>query len=126
MAKILIVDDERDVVYAIRQLLTARRHELREATNGLTGLELFQTQFFDLIITDLGMTGMDGVSFLYEVRQLDPSIPVIVLTTCSTRRADGETMGKGAWTYLDKPCESSEVLSAVERVLSMARSHTAA
>lgn len=126
MAKILIVDDERDVVYAIRQLLTAHRHELREATNGLTGLELFQTQFFDLIITDLEMTGMDGVSFLHEVRQLDPSIPVIVLTTCSSLRAAVETMGNGAWTYLYKPCESSEVLSAVERVLSMARSHSAA
>lgn len=117
MAKILIVDDDHEVMHVIRQLLTVHRYDTRTAPNGLAGLQLFQTQFFDLIITDLHMPCMDGISFLREVKQLDPAMPVIILTAYASLKAAVETMGNGSLTYLSKPFEKSELLNAVQDIV---------
>ena len=122
MARILIVDDERDVLLALRQLLTQHGHETREATNGLAGLELFQNQFFDLVITDLKMPCMDGLSFLREMEKLDPAMPVIVLTAYSALKGAVEERGRGAYVQVAKPFKSGELLRAVAHVLDVAKS----
>lgn len=118
MAKILIVDDDRGVVHIIRQLLAEHGYETSMALNGLGGLELFQTQFFDLIITDLKMPGMDGLSFLREVRQLEPAMPVIILTAYGSLNNTSGTAGEGAFIHLAKPFQADELLSVVRHVLS--------
>lgn len=121
MARILIVDDERDIVLILRHLLAEKGHEVREAPNGLAGLGLFQTQFFDLVITDVRMPTMDGMAFLREVKQLMPSTPVIVLTAYDSVEVAVEAMERGAFIYLIKPFEVNELLDAVSRVLGPGR-----
>lgn len=117
MAKVLIVDDERDVVFLIRHLLTENGYEVSEAPNGLAALRLFQTQFFDLVITDVRMPCMDGMAFLREVKQLDPSTPVIMLTAYVSFEAAVEAMENGATLYLAKPFNVDELLNVIKRVV---------
>jgi len=121
MAKILIVDDERDVVLVIRRLLAGVGHEVCEASNGLAALRLFQSQFFDLVITDLRMPAMDGMSFLQEAKKLDPLTPVVILTAFATPETAAAAMEGGAAIYLSKPFKANDLLDVVARLLGEGR-----
>jgi len=117
MAKILIADDERSVLLTIQHLLNANGYETVEATNGLAALEVFQTQFFDLIITDLRMPKMDGMTFLHEVRKLEPTTPIIILTAFASTEITAESMTNSSFVYLTKPFKTDELLNLVKRSL---------
>jgi two-component system response regulator PilR (NtrC family) len=117
MARILIVDDEDDVVFVIRRLLKENGYDICEAPNGWVALRLFQAQFFDLIITDLRMPMLDGISFLHEVKKLDPATPVIILTAFATPESAAAAVEGGASLYLAKPFKAKELLDVVKRML---------
>ena len=117
MAKILIADDDRNVSLLVKHILNENGFETAEATNGLAALELFERQFFGLIITDLRMPAMDGMSFLSEVKKLDPSIPVIVLTAYASAETAIESMRNGAFHFLAKPFKVDELLNTVKCAL---------
>jgi len=119
MAKILIADDDRNVLFLIRHLLNENGYETAEALNGLAALEMFQTQFFSLIITDVRMPEMDGMCFLSEVKKLEPTTPVIVLTAYDSTETACEAMKNGAFVYLTKPFKTDALLNAVRRALSL-------
>ena len=120
MAKILIVDDERTILLTIQHLLNEQGFETCEASNGLAALQLFQTQFFDLVISDLRMPRMDGVSFLHEVKNLDPTVPIIVLTAYATSEILSAANERHAFTYLPNPFQSETLLRIVGELLSAA------
>ena len=113
MAKILIADDERGLLRTIQHILTENGHETVEATNGLAALELFQTNFIDLIITDLRMPRMDGMTFLHEVRKLDSKIPIILMTAYASAEMAIETMNDSAFVCLAKPFNVDALLNTV-------------
>lgn len=117
MARILIVDDERNIVYLLRQMFAEYGYETCEAFNGLAGLKAFQSQFFDLVITDLRMPKMDGMSFLHEIKLLDPAMPVIVLTAYDSPETAAEAKKKGAFVYLAKPFQMTDLMGIVETQL---------
>lgn len=122
MPKVLIVDDERSVVLLLRQILNERGYDTCEAPNGLAGLKWFQSQFIDLVITDLKMPNMDGMTFLREVRRQEPATPVIVLTAYGSPESAIEAKESGAFTYLSKPFEMEELLRAVESLVGPGKS----
>lgn len=122
MPKVLIVDDERSVVLLLRQILNERGYDTCEAPNGLAGLKWFQSQFIDLVITDLKMPNMDGMTFLREVRRQEPATPVIVLTAYGSPESAIEAKESGAFTYLSKPFEIEELLRAVESLVGPGKS----
>ncbi len=101
----------------LRQLLSANGYDVRDANNGLAGLKLFQDQFFDLVITDVRMPTMDGMSFLKEVKRLDPITPVIILTAYTSLETASEAMERGAFIYMGKPFRIEELLGAVNRAV---------
>jgi len=117
MAKILIADDERSVLLLVQRLLNANGYETAEASNGLAALELFQNQFFDLIITDLRMPRMDGMTFLHEVHKLEPAIPIIILTAYASTEPDAETMKNCTSVYMTKPFKADDLLNTVKGML---------
>lgn len=117
MAKILIADDDRNVPLLVKHILREQGFETAEASNGLAALELFERQFFDLVITDLRMPAMDGMSFLSEVKKLDPALPVIVLTAYASADTAIESMRNGAFHFLAKPFKVDELLSTVKYAL---------
>ncbi len=104
-------------------MLERAGYEVAEARNGTTGLETAQQGFYDLVITDLNMPGMNGLALAAELRKLPryEQTPIIVYSTeCRAElKAQGKSVGVSAWVV--KPCASPVFLSGVQRLLAKPR-----
>jgi CheY-like chemotaxis protein len=78
--RILVVDDEADVRHAIAMLLEFWGHEVVEAVDGPAALKIFQTGDFDIVTTDYVMPGMNGVEVARRLKQLQPDLPILMIT----------------------------------------------
>lgn len=121
MSKILVVDDERNVLSAFEKLLGTSGHEVATERRAAAGLERLQREPFDLAILDICMPGMDGLEALRQIKQQHPELPVIIVTGQGTMETAVEATQCGAFDYQLKPFEPDEVLAIVERALEGAR-----
>jgi len=121
VAKILVADDEEELLELIRFSLDATGYEVSTASNGKIALELSQKQTFDLIILDVMMPQMDG----YHVAQVlseDPASPPILLLTSRNYDQDQVAIqGCGASAFLSKPFEIPELLEVAGSLINKAR-----
>ncbi len=117
--KILIVDDERDIVKALMIRLQANGYEVVAAFDGAQGIFMANKEMPDLVIIDIRMPAGDGFSVVEELKQSDRThrIPVIFLTGSPERNAEERAMGLGARFYIKKPYDSEELLDAVKRAM---------
>jgi DNA-binding NtrC family response regulator len=115
MSKILIVDDEQKLRHILQIILEQQGYETSQAENGQTALELIKKYHYSLIITDLKMPIMDGLTLLREVKQIDPDFPVVVLTAYGSIESAVEAMKEGALDYISKPFEEEKILMTVRR-----------
>jgi DNA-binding NtrC family response regulator len=115
--RLLIVDDERGIVVALKGLFSKEGYEVESADSGEMALEKFKAGFFDVVITDLSMKGMDGLELLKRVRELDPACAVLMITAYGTQRIAVEAMKAGAEDYLPKPFDNDELRLKVRRVM---------
>ena len=116
MAKILICDDERDIVNALKIYLNDPGYELYEAYDGRQALKIVETEDIDLILLDIMMPVMDGISALNEIRK-NYNMPIILLTAKSE---DGDKvlgLNVGADDYITKPFNPLEVIARVNSQL---------
>lgn len=114
--KILVVEDESNIGNVLVSLLEANGYQAVWADNGITGQLMYASHRPDLIILDLGLPDMDGISFLRELRK-DSFIPVIVLSARSDERDKVEALDLGANDYVTKPFGSAELIARVRSVL---------
>ncbi|WP_407310226.1 sigma-54-dependent transcriptional regulator [Desulfosporosinus sp. SB140] len=115
---ILIADDEESVRNLIRRVLMKMDYTVETACNGEEALAQIQNHGFDLLIMDIRMPKLDGME-AFKVLRIDyPSLPIIMMTAFSTVETTLETMRLGAFDYLTKPFDVSEVKMAVEKVFS--------
>ncbi len=115
--RLLIVDDERGIVVALKGLFTKEGYEVETADSGEQALEKFKAGFFDVVITDLSMKGMDGLQLLKRIRELEPNSAVLMITAYGTQRIAVEAMKAGAEDYLPKPFDNDELRLKVRRVM---------
>ena len=115
MGRILLVDDDPGVLFALAELLQARGH--RTVTAGGGSEALAHLEAVDVVITDLAMPGMNGVELLEQVMARDAALPVIMVTAHGSERAAVDAMKKGAYDYLAKPFDNDQVCYSVERAL---------
>ncbi len=80
MARILIIDDEDELRILLRQMLEHAGHEVTEAVNGAEGIELYERDTHELIITDIIMPEMEGVETMLALRRTDPELPIIAIS----------------------------------------------
>src|SRR5262245_17189260 len=115
MGRVLVVDDEPDVLLLCRLNLQQRGHELLEAPDGTAALQLARAELPDAIVLDLMLPGMDGYQVLETLRgdPLTASIPVLVLTAKSLRADRERSHGLGASAFLTKPFLPSELCDLV-------------
>ncbi len=116
MARILIIDDEDELRSMLRQMLEQAGHEVAEAVNGAEGIELYERDTHDLIITDIIMPEKEGVETIIALRRADPDLPIIAISGGGRLEAtDFLTMTKklGARRTLSKPFRRDQLLEAV-------------
>ncbi len=113
--KILVVDDSPQISKALSDLLGASGYLVRAAPSGERALQILDSAKFDLIITDLKMTGMTGIELAKKVQEKVPGLPVIILTGFGDMDSVISALRLGVADYLKKPFSIDEVLSVVER-----------
>jgi two-component system response regulator AtoC len=113
--RVLLVDDEPSVRAALRELVQSRGWEPLVAASGEEALALVDRA--DAVVTDFSMPGMDGLDLLRQVRERDPSLPVIVLTARGSERLAVRAIRAGAYEYVTKPFDVDEMIVALERAL---------
>ncbi len=119
--KILIIDDEEDMLESCSRLLRRNNYQCITTDNPAQALEMVSSEKPDLVLTDLKMPGKDGLEILREVKKLDQSILVIVFTGFATISAAVEIMKEGAFDFVTKPFSSDQLIMTVERALNQRR-----
>ncbi|MFH1961628.1 MAG: sigma-54 dependent transcriptional regulator [bacterium] len=114
--KLLIVDDEKKILMLLKQFLQDEGYEVETAENGFKAIERIQENAFDLVITDLKMSGKDGISVLKETKALSPRTEVIMMTAYSSNETAVTALKEGAYDYLIKPFENNELNLLIKRV----------
>ncbi len=115
--RLLIVDDERGILVALKGLFRKEGYEVETAESGEQALALVKGGLFHAIITDLSMKGMSGLDLLRAVRQIDPACAVLMITAYGTQRIAVEAMKAGAEDYLPKPFDNDELRIKVRNVM---------
>ena len=112
MKRILVVDDERQIIRMLRASLQSSGYEVLTASNGIEGVERFESGRPDLIITDLAMPEMNGLELTQAVRRVDRT-PIIVLSVRDTDVMKVKALDEGADDYLTKPFSVPELLARI-------------
>jgi CheY-like chemotaxis protein len=111
--KVLLVDDEEDILWGLSEELTRHKIEVETASNGLEALEKIKKKSFDFLVTDIRMPGLSGVELLMETRKIQPDIKVIVMTAYGSDEIRQDVMTKGAISYLEKPFDFDQILNVI-------------
>src|SRR3954463_1251999 len=117
MKKILIVDDEEAVCWALQRALTAEGYSVAVAASAEEAFTLAAQQRPDAVILDVRLPGMDGLTALDQLRKLTHDAPVIVVTAFGNLNTAVRAVEGGAFDYLAKPFDLSQALDAVARAL---------
>lgn len=115
--RILVVDDEAAIRDLLSKTLALAEYDVDLAQDGRHALERLRMIPYDLLITDLKMPGIDGLSVIREARRLKPDIPVIIITGFSTEASAIEAVNLGVSGYLTKPFRVPRVLAAAAKAL---------
>lgn len=119
--RILIIEDNRDILANLADFLDAQGYIVDCAQDGPNGLHLATTQHFDLAILDIMLPGMDGYTLCQRLREAQQHVPVIMLTARDTLDDRLRGFTAGADDYLVKPFELSELAARIEAVLRRSR-----
>src|SRR5437868_9684886 len=115
LARLLLVDDEPAMLFALKELVRGRGHEAIVARSGEEALALLEN--VDAVVSDYAMPGMDGVQLLQAIRERDATLPVIILTAHGSERLAVRAMKTGAYEYVTKPFDIEEMGLVIERAL---------
>src|SRR5438067_11260699 len=115
--RILVVDDESSIRDLLAKTLALAEYDVDTAPDGRSALERLRLYPYDLLIADLKMPGIDGLSVIREAKRLKVDLPVIIITGYSTETAAIEAVNIGVAGYLTKPFRVPQVLAAAAKAL---------
>lgn len=117
--KILIIDDEQELLALIKELLEGEGFQVTCASSGAEGIQLNEQENPDLIILDLRMPGMDGIETLRHIRKTDGNVRVIILTAHGSQDSFKNANGLNISKYLNKPFDCAELVKVVADMLNI-------
>ena len=117
MAKILVVDDEKAIRNALRDILEHEKHTVDEAEDGAAGLEKAKKGGFDVVLCDIKMPKLDGLEFLQKLMAHNDEVPVIMISGHGTIDTAVDALKKGAFDFIEKPPNISRILVAVRNAV---------
>jgi two-component system NtrC family response regulator len=121
METVLIVDDEKNYPPILSAVLEEEGYETLTATSGEEALDILAHADVDLVLTDMKMPTMDGISLLEKIKAKDADLPVIMMTAHGTVEKAVEAMQKGAYNYILKPFENESLVLYVNKAVSVFR-----
>ena len=113
-AKILLVDDEVVFTTNMSKLLTSRGYRVRAVNSGDNAIRALEEEKYDVVVLDLKMPGMDGITTLKEIKKLGLFTETLILTGHGSIDSALEAIRLGAYDYLTKPCEIGELVAKIE------------
>ncbi len=116
-SKILWVDDEIELLRPHILFLEERGYLVRPITNADDGIALIREESFDLVLLDESMPGKDGLTALAEIKEINPALPVVMVTKNEEERLMEEAIGSRIADYLTKPVNPSQILSTCKKIL---------
>jgi two-component system response regulator HydG len=114
---VLVVDDDRGHRTMLQTLLSGWKYEVVDADDGDAAIEKVRERSFDLILMDIRMMRISGLEALYEIKAINPAIPVIIMTAYSSVESAVDALKKGAYDYLTKPLDFDELKIIMERAM---------
>ncbi|MGA2324828.1 MAG: sigma-54 dependent transcriptional regulator [Bryobacteraceae bacterium] len=119
--KILVVDDETDILESLEALLSTEGYAVDLAQNGGEGLRAVQARDYDLVLLDLMMPDRSGMEVLREVRERDSQLPIFLITAYGSTQVAVDALKAGATDYFQKPWENDKLLLEIERIIARHR-----
>ena len=115
--RILLVEDDRTLSTLVRDILEINKYEVVLCSNGEEGLATFKSQKFDLLLVDIMMPKMDGITMIKEIRRYDQRVPIIVISAKDMKDDKVEGFRAGADDYVVKPFSTDELLLRIDAIL---------
>jgi DNA-binding NtrC family response regulator len=120
MSRVLIVDDEESICWALRRLVTEEGHQVEVASSAEEGLSYAAVQPPDLVLLDVRLPGLDGLSAMEQFRALSGPAPIVVMTAFGSLDTAVRALANGAFEYLIKPFDLDQAAAVVSRALALA------
>ncbi|MGZ3789270.1 MAG: sigma-54-dependent transcriptional regulator [Bacteriovorax sp.] len=117
MHRVLVVDDDKVLQDSVKEALLYHNFAVDVANNGKEALHAVYKEKYDLVVMDVNMPEMDGISALTEIKKVDPSVIVIILTAYSNVSDAVRVVKEGAYNYLEKPISSENLVALIKRAL---------
>ena len=117
MAAILLIDDEKSIRNVLKDILQHEGYRIEEAADGEQGLQKLAAQPFDLVLCDIKMPKMDGLEVLQQIMQLQPDVPVIMISGHGTIETAVDAVKKGAFDFIAKPPDLNRLLITIRNAL---------
>jgi DNA-binding NtrC family response regulator len=117
MPKVLIIDDEKPIRNTLKDILQYEKYEVIEASEGSEGLKLAAEHKPDLVLCDIKMARMDGLEVLGKLQEMNPELPVIMISGHGTIETAVEALKKGAYDYISKPPDLNRLLVTVRNAM---------
>ena len=126
MPRILIADDQPDVITALRLLLKGESYDITPASSPAAAMKVIEKQELDLVLIDLNYTrdttsGSEGMQLLSRIRAIDPTLPVVVMTAWGSVDIAVEAMRRGARDFIQKPWENARLLAVLQTQIELAQ-----
>jgi excisionase family DNA binding protein len=115
--RVLVVDDEAGIRELLSKTLALADYDVEAVADGRSAVLRLRAGTYNLLITDLKMPGMDGLSLIRDARRLTPELPIIIITAYSTEASAIEAIDLGVTGYLTKPFRISKILSTAAKAL---------
>ena len=117
MTKVLIIDDEKSIRQTLREILEYEKYQVDEAENGEMGLEMIQSNNYDLVLCDIKMPKMDGIQVLESAKEQGLRSPFIMISAHGTIETAVEATKKGAFDFIQKPPDLNRLLLTIRNAL---------
>jgi two-component system nitrogen regulation response regulator NtrX len=117
MPKILIIDDEKAIRNTLKDILSYEKFEVDEAADGAEGIKKAEAGNFDLVLCDIKMPKMDGIEVLLKLQEINPDLPVVMISGHGTIETAVEAIKKGAYDFISKPPDLNRLLVTLRNAL---------
>jgi nitrogen regulation protein NR(I) len=121
MGKILIVDDEKNIVSSFKKILEDEGHDTFIASSAEEALKTAKSNIMDLVVMDIRMPGMSGLEAFSKFKEIDNKLPIIIMTAFGTTDTAIEAMRMGAYEYIIKPFDIPQMKKLIEKALDAGR-----